>query len=228
MKLFSGFPDGRAQVTPVYNVFFSELCPAIDDLAELKLTLHCFWLFAHSKNRAPFVTRAELRADRTLMQSLAVVDADVDRVLTDALARASERGTLLCLPATGARDDLYFPNTEPGRRALRGMEQSSASADTGTLRPEPADATTRPNIFRLYEMNVGVLTPMLAEELKEAEASYPAEWLPEAFKIAVHHNKRSWAYIRAILERWRNEGRDGDSKKPKTRWDDEYDKFINR
>jgi DnaD/phage-associated family protein len=64
------------------------------------------------------------------------------------------------------------------------------------------------NIFTLYEQNIGMITPMIAEELKEAEKLYPPLWIEEAFKEAVTLNKRSWKYIARILERWTSEGKD--------------------
>jgi DNA replication protein len=64
------------------------------------------------------------------------------------------------------------------------------------------------NIFALYEQNIGIITPMIAEELKDAERLYPPEWIEEAFKEAVALNKRSWRYIARILERWASEGKD--------------------
>ena len=67
----------------------------------------------------------------------------------------------------------------------------------------------RPSIFHLYEANVGIITPLLAEALQEAETNYPRTWVEEAIKLAVEHNARNWRYIRAILERWEKEGRDG-------------------
>ena len=72
------------------------------------------------------------------------------------------------------------------------------------------DSTQLPasNIFTLYEQNIGMITPMLAEELKEAEKLYPALWIEEAFKEAVMLNKRSWRYIARILERWVREGKE--------------------
>ena len=57
----------------------------------------------------------------------------------------------------------------------------------------------RPNIFRLYEENIGPLTPLIAEMLRDAEKTYPADWIEEAFKIAVENNVRRWRYIEAIL-----------------------------
>ena len=65
----------------------------------------------------------------------------------------------------------------------------------------------RPNIFVLYEQNIGLLSPLLADELKDAADQYPAEWIEAAFREAVQHNKRKWSYIRAILRRWETEGR---------------------
>ncbi|MBI4785438.1 MAG: DnaD domain protein [Chloroflexi bacterium] len=227
MKLFSGFPSGKLQVTPLPNLFFSELLPAIDDLAELKVTLHAFWLLATRKNRALYVTAAELRADRTLVQSLAALDAKPDEALTRALALAAERGTLLRLSASG--DELYFLNSEAGRRAFERVGAGSSRPDTGgTDTPEPAVIAARPDIFHLYEKNIGLLTPMISEELKDAEKEYPAEWIPEAFKIAVENNKRSWSYVRKILERWQVEGRGAGLKKGKTWYGDEYGKFVKR
>ena len=64
------------------------------------------------------------------------------------------------------------------------------------------------NVFTLYEQNIGMITPMIAEELKEAEKLYPPQWIEEAFKEAVTLNKRSWRYIARILERWASEGKD--------------------
>ena len=99
------------------------------------------------------------------------------------------------------------------RRAL------SLAVDHGILhsvenRPEEAyeflpSLTTRDNIFSLYEQNIGIITPMIAEELREAEKLYPEEWVKNAFKEAVMLNKRSWRYISRILEHWASEGKKG-------------------
>jgi DnaD/phage-associated family protein len=64
----------------------------------------------------------------------------------------------------------------------------------------------RPTIFALYEQNIGLLTPLLAEKLQDAEGRYPLEWIEAAFEEAVSNNKRNWRYIERILERWAVEG----------------------
>jgi DnaD/phage-associated family protein len=224
MKLFSGFPSGKVEVTPLPNLFFSELCPAIDNLAELKVTLHIFWLIANRKGSAPrCVTASELRADRTLMQSLAMNGVKPDDALARALAAATERGTLL--HGASAGDDVYFLNNEAGRRAFEKSERAKEALPRDAAR-EPAAVIERPNIFTLYEQNIGLLTPMISEELKDAEQEYPADWIADAFGIAVKQNKRSWAYIHGILKRMRIEGRGG--KKGKTWYGDEHSGFIKR
>ncbi len=65
----------------------------------------------------------------------------------------------------------------------------------------------RPNIYVLYEQNIGLLTPIMAEKLQDAEGRYPREWIEAAFEEAVLNNKRNWRYIERILERWTAEGR---------------------
>jgi DnaD/phage-associated family protein len=65
----------------------------------------------------------------------------------------------------------------------------------------------RPNVFTLYEQNIGLLTPLIADQLRDLEKSYPPDWVDEAFLIAVAGNKRSLRYIQAILKRWETEGK---------------------
>ena len=129
-------------------------------------------------------------------------------MLLDGIERALARGTLLPVPVDGAdgQMELYFLNTERGRAAVEGITR-------GEWRPSPDDEqpitllVERPNIFVLYEQNIGALTPMIAEELREAEQSYPAGWIEDAIKLAVTNNVRRWRYVHRILERWREEGR---------------------
>jgi DnaD/phage-associated family protein len=70
-----------------------------------------------------------------------------------------------------------------------------------------APASKRSNVFQLYEEVIGPLTPLVAQELEEAERLYPYEWLEEALREAALLNKRSWRYASRILQRWATEGR---------------------
>ena len=84
-----------------------------------------------------------------------------------------------------------------------------AGAEMRLAEPLPPAATAEPlNIFALYEGNIGAITPLMADDLKDAEERYPPQWIEDAFREAVSLNKRSWRYIHAILKRWEAEGRD--------------------
>jgi DNA replication protein len=240
MKVFSGFPAGRLQVTPLPNVFFTDLLPSIDDLAELKLTLHFIWLLTEKakgarsgqrKNRTVYISANELRADPTLMQSLKAVDPNPDQALVHGLALATERGTLLRLDvgADGSEtgNALFFLNSEAGRREFEKLAREVPPPQAG-VDTNAAAVVDRPNIFLLYEQNIGTLTPLITEELREAEREYPPDWIEDAFRIAVRRNVRRWDYLSAILRRWKAEGRTDQQKESKHWWDDEYDKYVNR
>jgi len=204
MSSFSGFPD-KMRFTPLPNLFFSQLLPQIDDLAELKTTLHIFWKIYHKRGYPKFITIRELLGDGTLMTALG--DAEM---LRRGLERAVGRGTLLhlTLDREGDRHDLYFLNTEADRKAVAKIASGEISLGALPQQEPYLEAQERPNIFTLYEENIGMLTPMIAEELKEAESLYPPSWIESAFREALSRNKRNWRYISRILERWASEGKE--------------------
>ncbi|MGZ9166882.1 MAG: DnaD domain-containing protein, partial [Anaerolineales bacterium] len=100
-------------------------------------------------------------------------------------------------------DMFYFLNSPRGRAAVQAFAEGQ-----GNESPEIASTLfERPNVFRLYEENIGPLTPLIADALKDAEESYSAAWVTDAIDLAVRNNKRSWRYCEAILKRWKEEGR---------------------
>jgi DNA replication protein len=220
---FIGFPDTKMRPVIIPDMFFTELLPQIDELAELKLTLHCFWLLNEQSGELRFLRGDDLRNDETLLAGLAL-DGDLRPphiVLNDALERCLARNTLLRLEivtdakeedstAPEAVEDWYFMNTVKGRQALAQVRQGRI-ADLKSAIPEEARLRVkRPNIFLLYEQNIGVLTPLIADQLRDMEKTYPPEWIHDAVEIAVSRNKRNLRYIQNILRRWETEGRDGD------------------
>jgi DNA replication protein len=207
MRGFLGFPAGKQLVTPIPDLFFSELLPEIDHLAELKVTLHIFHLLAQQKGKRPCVSGEELAEDQRLLEGLASSAVSGEEALRDALERAVARRTLLRVTADedGRERDWYFVNSEKGRQAIDDL--LAGKWILAELSKLVRVQVQRPNIFVLYEEHIGPLTPLLAEELGEAEDTYPASWIEDAFREAVELNKRSWRYIQRILERWQAEGK---------------------
>ncbi len=207
MKTFSGFPPGKVQSVGIPESVFTELIPIIDDLAELKLTLHVLWRLGRQRGQVRYLRRADLTSDQVLLAGLG--DASFE-ALHLALGRAVERGTLLRAETTigGTTDEIYFANTPKGRAAVEVIVRGEW--------PGELESAARLNIFTLYEQNIGMLTPLIADELREAEQAYPAEWIEDAFRESVSQNVYKWSYVRAILEGWRTEGR-GDEAGRRTR-----------
>jgi DnaD/phage-associated family protein len=231
MTVFSGFPSGKLTFVRLPDLFFSELLPQIDHLAELKVTLHIFWLLQSKKGSLQYVTLRELLGDGTLLRGLQGIAPSPEEALREGLERAVARGTLLHLVGVEDGEHFYFVNSAQGRRTVEQVQLGEIQLAAGGVRVEPAVPTERPNIFILYEQNIGLLQPIIAEELEEAERTYPQEWIEEAFRIAVERNVRNWKYVRRILERWATEGKDeGRGKIREKTWytEEEYRKYIKR
>jgi DnaD/phage-associated family protein len=204
---FVGF-DEEEETIGLPASFFQHLLPAVDDLAELKLTL-CL-LYRRARAGAPVLfLRQELEQDPELHHILGLDGQRAENAVGLALERAAARGTLLTLRrARGNQwEEAYVLNEPAGRRLA---EELAAGEPAPEAAGEPGPAPwrlQRPNIFVLYEQNIGLLQPLIAEELREAERTYPMSWIEDAFRIAAERNVRNWRYVRAILERWAQEGK---------------------
>ena len=191
MNKFKGF-SGTETFSIIPDTFFHQLLKQIDDVAELKVTLYLIWRIEHMDG--PF--RALSKMDFPAKDLGLPVDE-----IASGLDKAVRRGTLLMVQKDAA---VYFLLNSPrGRAGAESVQNGQWDPQTGTTAP-PVE---RPNIFKLYEENIGPLTPLIADALKDAEESYSAEWVGEAIELAVKNNKRNWKYSEAILKRWKEEGR---------------------
>ncbi|MEJ2707701.1 MAG: DnaD domain protein [Anaerolineales bacterium] len=204
MIKFSGFPEGKVPLTPVPDDFFRKLLPQIDHLGELKLSVYVFWRLDRMQGMFRYLQRNDLLADEIFMQGMGKNSEQAEQNLDEALERAVRRGTLLRASLDG--NIYYFLNSPKGRAGYQALQQGewdpASEAERGRYMLEE-----KPNIFKLYEENIGPLTPMIAETLRDTEASFPAAWIEQALQIAVENNVRNWHYVNAILDRWQREGR---------------------
>jgi DNA replication protein len=192
MGKFEGFTDSES-FTRLPDAFFHQLLGEIDDLAELKVTLFTLWQVEHMEGPIRALPQADFEPERLGLSAVEVASG---------LERAVKRGVLL--EARHETDRLYFLNSPRGRAAAEAIAQGDRR---GAEKIMAGVAVERPNIFRLYEENIGPLTPMIADALKDAEGTYSQEWVADALAQAVLHNKRSWSYVEAILKRWKEGGR---------------------
>ena len=200
------FPKGT-KLIPVPAQALGPLLAEIDSLAELKCTLRLIGMVHQRRSKRLWVTASELENDAILADALAQEQEGSKQAIIKGVQLAVRRGTLL--EAEQGNEKALFLNDEPGRRAMAQLGEVAVEEPVSSSQGED-----RPNIFVLYEDNIGSLTPMLTEELKDAEAEYPRHWIEDAFRIAVSSNRRSWRYIAGILNRWATEGKDdGESRR---------------
>lgn len=227
MKQFEGFP-ARMQFTPIPNLFISKLLPRIEDINELKVTLHIFRAVYGKRGYPRFVTRRDLLSDSGIIKSPNTKTEESAELLSNTLDLALKRGTIvrLELDRDGDPEELYFINTENDRKALEKIRNGEIVLEglKPGKRTHVVETESPPDIFTLYEENIGMLNPLIAEWLKEAENLYPESWIRDAIKEAVSLNKRNWRYIDRILENWSAEGRSDGAHKRGSKTDP--DKYI--
>jgi DNA replication protein len=190
LSQFQGFSDSETFI-PIPGSFFQHLLTEITDPGELKVTVYALWQIGQKEGGVHFLR-----------------EQDFNACLPEpgpALTRAVRRGSLLkAMPRAGSQGEaLYFLNSPRGRAAAEAYASGQRQPEAKELLPAQPE---RPNIFKRYEENIGPLTPIIADALKDAEQTYPPEWVAEALETAVKNNKRSWKYVEAILRRWKEDG----------------------
>jgi DnaD/phage-associated family protein len=215
MSNFNGFTS-KETFTQIPDSLF-QLFREIDDVAELKVTLFAIWKIEHIEGNFRALCQTDFTPDALGLSA---------EQIQLGLEQASARGTLI--KSSREADTFYFLNSPRGRLAAEAFAKGNWR-DVGRIMSAP-----KSNIFKLYEENIGALTPLLADVLREAEKEFPAEWFEEAFEIAVSRNARNWKYVEAILTRWKEKGKDErkdkqDAAKDSKRYSDsEFSEFINR
>ena len=206
---FPGFPEDLSNEICIPEQFFRQVLYKIDDLDELRLTLYIFWRLELMEGPVHYISFDQLIEDPLLIQSMGSDPGTVHTTLEANLQKAVRRGTLLQAELTHKKgqEKIICLNSPKGRAMVEAIQRGEWKQTESTH--QSVDIyTEHPNIFQLYEANIGPLTPMIADALRDAEKTYQANWIEDAFRIAVQRNKRNWHYIEAILHRWQEGGRD--------------------
>jgi len=201
----------------------------MENPAEIKVVMQLFFLLSRRRGYPKFVTFNELSNDPVLVKGLQSQSAPLDELLKQSLDSAVQHGILVHVPIStnNVPDEAYFINNQNDKETMSKILNGTLKIPEVKIREMEALASMEPlDIYNLYEQNIGMLTPILAEELQEAEQRYPPDWIQDAFKEAIRANVRNWRYINGILKRWEREGKKdgryvGDSKKER-----DPDKYI--
>lgn len=212
-KPFGGFQMTEDRGIPIPVDFFVDVLPQLSELAEVQVTLTVFRLVDAAGGMQKPVSEFAILRDRPLRKALRVEGSpsEPDRRIGIGLDLAVGRGTLLKVVAEYGRERVnwYYVNTGANQAMIAAMGRGAAAPppDLWQSGAVPEVAPERPTVFRLYEQNIGLLTPLIAERLVDALETYPPEWIADAIAEAVSYNRRSWRYINRILENWAVTGR---------------------
>ena len=229
---FRGFPAG-AQAVPLPAALLSSVIPVMTDTAELLVTLYALGGIQRLRRFPRLLDVADLRAQRPLIEALAALLPDEEPALTlkRGLDAALARGTLLLVEARGPDGPrrLLAVNSAADRRTVERLQRDELSLG-GPVALLPAAPRREQNIHQLYERSIAPITPLIAEQLAEAERTYPWPWILAAFREAEELNKRSWRYVSRILERWQREGRTDapPGRHPRRKRDSKYEHLLRR
>ena len=218
---FPGFPDEITTQIRIPEQFFHQVLLATNNLDELRLTLYIFWRLERMEGLFRYIRFTDLLKDKHLVDSISKDPDKARSVLQAALNRTVKHGILLQadISTDEGQEKLICLNSPRGRAVVGAIQQGEWRA-SDKLDQSFEIYSEHPNIYKLYEANIGPLTPMIADALRDAENTYQADWIEDAFRIAVERNKRNWHYIEAILHRWQEGGRD-DRKDQQARRDTE-------
>jgi len=116
-----------------------------------------------------------------------------------------------------------YPVTEPVTDVLLKVTQITDNRLTDNrlqITEAEAEKNAAGAVFRAYESEIGLLTPAIADKIGLAIEDYPLDWITDGIKESAKHNARSWAYVEAILKRWKVEGKSNGKRPAKITSDD--------
>lgn len=205
----------RRPVSVPYD-FLHDVVIDITSAEEMQVTLAVFRLAAELEgDETPLAERAILndRPLREAMRKSGIMNDPDERIMTG-LDLAVGRGTVLRFMVRRGRKESfwYYLNTPVNRHTIAAMERGALAPPAVVWEGDskPSVAADPPNAFRLYEQNIGPLTPLIADQITQAITDYPPDWIEDAIGEAVAYNRRSWRYIVRILENWKATGRRDD------------------
>ncbi|CAA9586214.1 MAG: DnaD/phage-associated domain protein [uncultured Thermomicrobiales bacterium] len=210
---FTGVLASVTPNVPVPRAFFTDILPGVSTIEELQVTLVALRLFDEAGGYDSPVAERSIVRDSALRTALRIEGSprEPDKRIAQGLELAVARGTLLRLITTSGRKRViwYYVNTPDNRASVGLMERGQLAVPEAVWIGDTAPEVEldRPNAFRLYEQNIGPLTPLVADQIGRALEEYPADWIEDAMDEAVSYNRRSWRYMARILETWSVQGR---------------------
>jgi len=209
---FAGFP-GIARGTAIPNLFFETVLPGITSSDALLAFLWVARIAQDQDNEAHCATQEDIWARSAARRSFETLGTGRPG-LAEGLSECVGNGSLLSLRLDGAQEvEAFFVNNPRSRRVIARARAGQLVIRPGVVVVDPP-AASPPGIFRLYEEQIGTITPMVAERLLEIADTYSPDWIADAFRESALRSVRNLRYVERILETWAQEGRANEGTAP--------------
>src|SRR5215211_2928384 len=149
MNTFKGFTDSET-FTQLPDTFFHQLLNQIDNAEELKVTLYFLWRVEHMEGPFHALRKSDF-GEKELGLSTNEIRSGIEKAVKRGSLLKAERARVE--PGRNDAEVYFLLNSPKGRAVIQAIEN-------GTWNPEGAGSAVpfeRPNIFRLYEENIGPL-----------------------------------------------------------------------
>ena len=168
--------------TPTPNLVFGKLLDEIKELNDLKFILRIIWMINQAKRVPKYITLEEIISDRIINAIIPKPNTEPDTFCKSILNKPQLLNLFLYheININQSNTAVVALNTARNKTMLnkiKGLDKfDSVFQPNGDVSEESS------NIFKLYEDNIGTLNPIITDELKFAETTYPSTWITNAFK----------------------------------------------
>ena len=195
-----GFPlSDDYGATRVPNAILGRVLAEVEDLRTLKLILRAIWLLERQRGFPRYISTEDLRRDRVVSRLI-----HDESELAECLNSAKSQGVLIEVSVNG--NECLMLNTESAERASFDVISPAGTPENESGWDSPTTSTSPPDAFRAYEENIGVLSPMIRENILSALEDFTDEDITYAVRIAVENESRSWSFVAGVLRRWLRDG----------------------
>ena len=198
------------QIISIPHTYFKKVLTEVKSATDIKVVLYIFWFLGYQEGNSKFITLSDFLNDDDFLDGLDLDTGEYENHIQRSLQSLVTGGILICYnPENGSfNNTIYFLDSPKNEAIVKSLEDGHISIQE-LIRVPVKLAVDKPTIYKLYEENIGPLTPMLADALRDAEQDYSYDRIVKAFQIAVERNARNWRYIDAILKSGQEKGNDG-------------------
>lgn len=144
---------------------------------------------------------------KSILGTTAVSQSSTSRIMR-ALNQAVVRGALTRTSMVADNRQFIVYRLEGNPLSVQQPGSDATDAFDGDMsQPKSNGNEQAASVYAAYEDNIGMLTPLVADQIRLALELYPAFWIHEAIGEAVAYNRRQWRYIQRILQNWSADGR---------------------